>query len=611
MTDITKNPDLLPALRSLLDDGLLHQPDRLLELLPVGVYVCDRDGLIVRYNRAAAELWGREPAIGDPAERFCGSYRLYRLDGEHVPHAECPMAAVIATGHGLRDQDVVIERPDGSRIVALVNIEAIKDEAGGVLGAVNVFRDNTAQRRRLLAMETGSPTAEAILQAVPAAIYATDAAGRITFYNAAAVELWGVAPELGRTEFSGSWKLYWPDGTPLPHNECPMAMALRERRPIYGLEAIVERPDGSRVPFAPYPTPLFDASGELIGAVNMLLDLSSRDANSRAAYRLAAIVESSEDAILAKDLNGIITDWNQGAQRLFGYQAEEVVGKPVTILIPIERHDEEPLILERIRRGEPIEHYDTVRQRKDGTLVDVSLSVSPVKNAFGTIIGASKIARDITERRRAEERQHLMLREMDHRIKNLFTLSASVVTLSARSAKTPQELAEAVRDRLGALARAHALTLPKIMPDGRRAEPATMLHALLKTIISPYDDRDRPELSRVTVSGPDVEITGAAVTSLALLLHEFATNAAKYGALSTPSGRIVVECFDEGPQFVLKWREKGGPRVDPGATDDSEGFGSLLTRATVKGQLGGEIAREWKPGGLTIRLSVTRERLAG
>jgi PAS domain S-box-containing protein len=611
MTDITDNSELLPALRALLDDQVLHQPDQLFDLLPVGVYVCDRNGLILRYNRAAAELWGREPAIGDPAERFCGSYRLYNLGGDHVPHAECPISAVLETGHGLRDQDIVIERPDGSRIIALVNIEAIRDAAGRVVGAVNVFRDNTTQRRRLLAMEAGSPTAEAILQAVPAAIYATDAAGRITFYNAAAVELWGVAPEIGRSEFCGSWKLYWPDGTPLPHDECPMAMALKERRPVFGLEAIAERPDGSRVPFVPYPMPLFDASGELTGAVNMLVDVSSRDANSRAAYRLAAIVESSDDAILAKDLDGVITDWNQGAERLFGYTPEEVIGKSVTILIPADRHDEEPAILDRIRRGERIEHYDTIRQRKDGTLIDVSLSVSPVKNAFGTIIGASKIARDITERKRAEERQILLLREMDHRVKNLFTLSASVVTLSARSADTPQELANAVRERLGALARAHALTLPKILDDGRRAEPATMLHALLRTIVSPYDAQEAPEAARISVDGPDIEITGTAVTSFALLLHEFTTNAAKYGALSVPTGRITVECFEEGPRFVLKWQEQGGPPVDAEAGTGSEGFGSLLARATVKGQLGGEILREWKPEGLTIRLSVTRDRLAG
>jgi PAS domain S-box-containing protein len=133
-------------------------------------------------------------------------------------------------------------------------------------------------------------------------------------------------------------------------------------------------------------------------------------------------------------LDGVITSWNHGARRLFGYTAEEVIGKPVTILIPAERLDEETIILARIRRGERIDHYETTRQRKDGSFVDISLTVSPVRNPEGKIIGASKIARDITERRRAEEQQRLLLREMDHRVKNLFALAGGLVAMSARSA---------------------------------------------------------------------------------------------------------------------------------------------------------------------------------
>ena len=453
-----------------------------------------------------------------------------------------------------------------------------------------------------------------LLQALPAAVYTTDAAGHITFYNEAAAELWGCRPELGKSEFCGSWKLYWPDGTPLPHDECPMALALREKRPVRGMEAIAERPDGTRVPFIPYPTPLFDAAGTLIGAVNTLVDITERHEaekqirESEIRYRrIAAIVESSDDAILAKNLDGIITSWNSGAERLFGYTAEEVIGKPVTILIPVDRHDEEPAILARIRRGEHVDHYETIRQRKDGSLVDISLTISPVRDPDGKIIGASKIARDISERRRAEEQQRLLLREMDHRVKNLFALASGVVALSARSATSAEELSSAVRERLSALAQAHALTLPVMTDEGRRLEQSTTLHALIHTILAPYDGQTVDGKARVAISGADIPIGGGSLTSLALLLHEFATNAAKYGALSTPTGHIDIECNEDGVRFILAWVERNGPPVDHQA--NGEGFGTKLARSTVQGQLGGEISRDWNPEGLRIRLSIARDRI--
>jgi len=249
----------------------------------------------------------------------------------------------------------------------------------------------------------GGTQSAQILDALPVAVYATDPQGRITYYNQAAADFWGHEPVLGETYWCGASKLYWADGTLLPHDECPMAVALKTGRPVRGLEAIAERPDGVRVPFIPYPTPIYDASGTLMGAVNMLLDISERKSGERAAQHLAAIVESSDDAIISKDLHGTIVSWNKGAERLFGYTAEEIIGKPVTALMPPERQHEEPGILARIRRGERIDHYETIRQRKDGTLMDVSLTVSPVRDGSGQIVGASKIARDITDQKRAAD----------------------------------------------------------------------------------------------------------------------------------------------------------------------------------------------------------------
>ena len=201
-----------------------------------------------------------------------------------------------------------------------------------------------------------------LLDVLPAAIYVTDAEGRIIYFNDAAAALWGCRPKLHSDQWCGSWRLFRPDGEPMPHDQCPMAKALKQKRLVWGEQAIAERPDGSRVPFMAFPAPLHDASGDMIGAVNMLIDVSEHGRAERVGRRLASIVESSEDAIISKDLNGIIVTWNKAAERLFGYLAEEVIGKPITILIPPDRQDEEIGILQRIRRGERVDHFETVRR---------------------------------------------------------------------------------------------------------------------------------------------------------------------------------------------------------------------------------------------------------
>jgi len=440
-----------------------------------------------------------------------------------------------------------------------------------------------------------------LLQALPMPVYTTDAAGRITFYNEAAAALWGCRPELGKSEICGSWRLYWPDGRPMQHDECPMAMALKEQRAISGAEAAAERPDGVRVPFLAYPRPLFDEAGRLAGAVNMLVDIMDRKKAENAALRLAAIVESSDDAIVSKDLDGIIATWNPGAERLFGYTAGEAIGKPVTMLIPPDHLDEEPEILQRIRRGERVEHYETIRRRKDGSLVDISLTVSPIKDSDGRVIGASKIARGITERRQHQEQQRLLFREMNHRIRNLFTLAGTIVSLSTRFAATPEELADVVNARLVALGRAHDLTLPDIAGGAKNFDQATTLPDLAHTILAPYGS------GSLSIHGPDVPVSGKPAMSIALLLHELATNAAKYGALTSESGCVELSWRVSDDELVLTWRERGGPPV--AGRPETEGFGSLLARRTATSQLSGKIFHDWNEKGLIVTLSAPLARL--
>jgi PAS domain S-box-containing protein len=242
-----------------------------------------------------------------------------------------------------------------------------------------------------------------LMDALPAAIYTTDAEGRITHFNAAAVEFSGRVPELGTDQWCVSWKLYRPDGSPLPHSECPMAVALKENRTVRGSEIIVERPDGTRLWVMPYPMPLRDSQGRVTGGINMLVDITERKRAEEAQARLAAIVDSSDDAIVGKTLEGIITSWNRGAERIFGYTAAEAVGRHISLIIPEERLAEEAEVLARLRQGDTIDHFETERQAKDGRRVQISLTVSPIRDTSGRIIGASKTARDITERKRSDE----------------------------------------------------------------------------------------------------------------------------------------------------------------------------------------------------------------
>jgi PAS domain S-box-containing protein len=331
-----------------------------------------------------------------------------------------------------------------------------------------------------------------------------------------------------------------------------------------------------------------------------LAESTAREADSRrAAFEasawLAAIVENSDDAILSKTLDGIILSWNAGAEKLFGFTADEAIGQPITLIIPQDRLHEEEAIIRQLRAGEKVHHFDTVRRRKDGSLIDISLTVSPVKDATGRVIGASKIARDITPSNQAAERTALLLREMNHRVKNLFALTAALVSISARSANGVEELTDDLTARLRALAQAHALMLPHHDSDTTEETDVT-LRALLKMVLAPHEGR---ESSRITVDGDDTPIGREALPTIALVLYELATNAAKYGGLASAEGTVAVSVAIAGELMTLTWRETGAPeRPDP---TGPEGFGSRLEKASIT-SLHGSIERRWQDRGLDIVL---------
>jgi PAS domain S-box-containing protein len=330
--------------------------------------------------------------------------------------------------------------------------------------------------------------------------------------------------------------------------------------------------------------------------INVVTDITERK-QVEAALReseqrlrwLALIVESSDDAIISKNLDGIITSWNRGAERIFGYSAKEAIGEPVTIVIPHDRQDEERVILTRIRRGERIDHFETVRQRKHGSLIVVSLTVSPIKNAEGKIVGASKSARDITEQKRAQEQIASLAREAEHRSKNLLSTVQATVNLS--QSDTPEGLKKAIEGRIQALANVHSLFVETRWIGAELSSIATQE-------LAPYFEKDE---RRVRIEGPQVLLEPNAAQAIAVTLHELATNAAKYGALSVPNGQINLKWLHAANgRLNLRWRETGGPVAK---MPKHRGFGTPVIERLIR-QLKGKANFDWRPEGLVCEITL-------
>lgn len=692
-----------------------------LDALPGAVYLCDHDGWLVTYNTEAAQLWGRAPVTGEKGDRFCGAHRLLRADATPLPLEEGPMASALQTGVETRNHQVIMQRPDGTRFVALVNIRVLRDRHGVVQGAINCFQDVSAHRatseelqrksadledffensvvglhivsgdgvilrankaelallgysaqeyigrhitefhvdapvigdilhrlccneklenyparlrakdgsikqvlitsngrfedgklfntrcftidvtnvheaeaarrdsddrlaatyeaatvgiseagadgrllrvndalctmlgrtrEQLLAMtfldythpdsaaqdaalyarqvageldnyvlrkQALKPDGEVVfldmhcssvrepdgtfrygvrvaqdvtaavrlesriresehqlrtlLEALPAAVYTTDAEGRITFFNRAAVELSGRTPQLGEL-WCVTWKLFNTDGSPLPHDQCPMAIALRENRPIRGVEAVAQRPDGSRVPFVPYPTPLHDADGTLVGAINMLVD--------------------------------------------------------------------------------------------------------------------------ITERKRAENRQKTLIDELNHRVKNTLATVQSLAVQTARNAQDAKDGYMRFEARLLALSRAHDLLT-------RRHWGNTPLDSLAREVLLPVLGQ---EPGRIVVEGAPIEVNTRVALNLTMTLNELAINALKYGAMSVETGTLSVTWSvrhqEAGVLLEVQWHEQGGPTV---SQPEREGLGSRLMKRCIERDLGGQFLLGFAPEGVQCRFS--------
>jgi len=252
-------------------------------------------------------------------------------------------------------------------------------------------------------IENNNKQFKSLLEDSPLAVYTTNEHGHLVFYNRAAVHILGRTPVLGEDIWHTFLRVFHPDGRPMNLSDSPMAKAMKNIERFENIEIVIERSDTSFKRVLVFAVPIYDEVQKFKGTYNTFIDITEKTSYETKQSVLSAIVESSDDAVISKDLNGIISTWNQGAERIFGYTEKEMIGKPVSTLIPKARLKEEENILSQIRSGNRVKHFETVRVSKTGRLIPISLTVSPVKDMSGKIIGASKIARDISEQVEAQE----------------------------------------------------------------------------------------------------------------------------------------------------------------------------------------------------------------
>lgn len=378
------------------------------------------DGIVTSWNPAAERIFGysAEEIIGTSITRIFPPDRLSE---------EEDFLTRLRRGERIEHFETTRRTKDGRLIDISVTLSPIRDDKGRIVGASKIARDITSRAQTQAVVERQQRLLAVTLSSIGDGVVATDNFGKITFMNPTAEALTG---------WSGGQALGLPlDSVMTLLNERtreradnPVGRVLRDGH-VVGLanHTVLIGKDGREHPIDDSAAPIHDERGNVFGVVMVFHDVSARRRQEEDLLRLAAIVESTDDAVISKTLGGIITSWNEGAQRIFGYTAAEAIGRPITFLFPPERFGEEAEFIRRLAAGERIEHFETERIRKDGARLHVSVTQSPLENEAGEIFGISKIARDITEQVALMRREQAARREAEeaNRIKDEFLTTLS------------------------------------------------------------------------------------------------------------------------------------------------------------------------------------------
>ncbi|MBV9431348.1 MAG: PAS domain S-box protein [Hyphomicrobiales bacterium] len=477
-------------------------------------------------------------------------------------------------------------RKNGTRLWARVTSSLQRDETGAARNRISIIQDVSELRRTQQELRESEARYRATFEQAAVGIAHVGLDGRWLAVNDKLCAITGYSrEELLRRRFQD---ITHPDD--LDRDLAEMSEVIAGQREILSRDKRYLRKDGAVVWIRLTSALVRTEDAEPAYFISAIEDIT-RDLHAAATNaRLAAIVRSSQDAIYSFDHDHIIGSWNSGAERLFGYRADEIIGQSRAMLMPTHRAHE---LHEKLDFGtENIMSTETERKRKDGSVFPCVVTKSQIFGPNGQLLGFSSTVRDITERRLAEERQRLMARELVHRVKNSFAVIQSIVRQTQRSTPDPEAFAEAFGGRLAAMAASHDLL------TDRHWEGASLRELVASQLAAFSAGAEK----RVHVHGPEVTLDTALAVPLGLALHELATNATKYGSLSVPGGSVELSWKigeTEGAESLsLAWREVGGPPVKP---PSRRGFGTSLIE---RGLPDAKIDRRFERDGLVCRIEL-------
>jgi PAS domain S-box-containing protein len=482
-----------------------------------------------------------------------------------------------------------------------------RDSHGRPVRVRGITRDVTARKQAEQGLQESERKLRELLGALPAAIHTTDTAGRITFCNKAAVDLWGVSPELGKDKCSDLGRLYYPDGTLMPVDVCPTKLCLMERRAIQGREAVFERPDGRRIPIIPYPVPLTDEEGEVVGVVSMKLDISERKkAELALAERNIQLALAGKAALVGSFAYDTVTEIMQiseGYAALHGLPEGTVEMARSECLATVHADDIEQVRQLRSEaftasRHEYSVEYRIIRADSEVRWVETRCFISyDGEGRPHRVVGVSI---DITDRKRVEEQQRTLVAELDHRVKNVLATVQAVAAHTMDASCSPRHFVAALDGRIRSMGSTHELL-------SHRRWRGIPLAELVQRELAPYTRGSNTE-----ISGPKVMLSAEAGQTMAMVLHELVTNAAKYGALSGPAGRVSIRWRlprngSASDRLVLTWRETGGPVV---VAPSKASYGMHVVRELIPYELGGTIDYVLSPEGAQCQMDIPLAQLS-